>query len=161
MDTRFIPVIRQLAVIAAINFAALAAAVDSRAQEPAGRDVEIPEEIVTYSADFFRRYQPNSALDMVQRVPGFQIDDGDNQRGFGAASGNILINDRYPSAKQDEASRILERIPANQVKRIDLIRGQVRGIDLRTKTAVVTLILRYDIPATARLEEQIRKNFKH
>ena len=161
MGTRVISVFRRLTAITVLNFAALAVAVDSRAQEPALRDVEIPEEVVTYSANFFQRYQPNSALDMVQRVPGFQIDDGDNKRGFGAASGNVLINDRYPSAKQDEASRILERIPASQVERIDLIRGQVRGIDLRAKTVVVSIILRDDIPATARWEAQIRKNFTH
>lgn len=56
------------------------------------QDVEIPQEILTYDAAFFDRYRPNSALDMVQRIPGFQIDNGDNKRGFGAASGNILIN---------------------------------------------------------------------
>ncbi len=133
-----------------------------RAQESSKSDtdapeVEIPEEVVTYNAEFFARYKPNSALEMVRRVPGFQIDDGDDKRGFGAASGNILINDRYPSAKQDTASRILERIPASQVERIDLIRGRVRGIDLRSQSTVVSIILRDDIPATARWDLALRK----
>jgi len=125
------------------------------------QDVEIPQEILTYAAAFFDRYQPNSALDMVQRIPGFQIDDGDNKRGFGAASGNILINDRYPSSKQDRASSILERIPAGQVERIDLIRGQVRGIDLRSQSVLASIILREDIPATMRWDVFVRKNFTH
>ena len=127
----------------------------------ADAEAEIPQEVVTFAADFFARYQPNSALDMVQRVPGFQIDDGDNKRGFGAASGNILINDRYPSAKQDEASSILERIPASQVERVDLIRGQVRGIDLRAQSVVASVILREEVPAAARWEVLLRKNFDH
>ncbi len=124
-------------------------------------DAKSSEEIVSYRAEFFERYKPNSALEMVRRIPGFQLDDGDDKRGFGAAAGNILINDRYPSAKQDKASSILERIPPTQVQRIDLIRGQVRGIDLRGKTAVASIILRQDIPATTRWDVAIRKNFEH
>jgi len=116
-------------------------------------------EVVTYDATFFARYQPNTALEMVRRLPGFQIDDGDDKRGFGAASGNILINDRYPSAKQETASRILERIPASQVERIDLIRGRVRDIDLRSQSTVASIILRDDIPATARWDMALRKTY--
>ena len=71
---------------------------------------------------------------MVDQVPGFQLDDGTDQRGFGAAIGNVLINDRYPSAKQDTPTQILQRIPASQVQRIELIRGQVREIDLLGQT---------------------------
>ena len=160
MDIRWIT-LRCLVVIAIVTKMFPLAAAQSEQPARDSAKAEIPEEVVSYSADFFQRYQPNSALDMVLRVPGFQIDDGDNKRGFGAASGNILINDRYPSAKQDQASRILERIPASQVERIDLIRGQVRGIDLRAKSAVVSVMLRDDIPATARWEARLRKNFAH
>src|SRR5690606_12098186 len=56
--------------------------------------------IVEYSAAFFSLYQPSTALDMVQQLPGFQINDGDRTRGFAAAAGNILINGRRLSAKQ-------------------------------------------------------------
>ncbi len=120
-----------------------------------------PQDVVIFDAEFFVLYQPNSALEMVQRIPGFRIDDGDDKRGFGAAAGNILINDRYPSAKQDKASSILERIPASQVERIELLRGQVRGVDLRGQSVVASIILRDDIPATTRWESSLRKNFNH
>ena len=135
-----------------------------RAQEPDKLDTDVPEvgspqDVVSFDAEFFSRYKPNSALGMVRRIPGFQLDDGEDKRGFGAASGNVLINDRFPSAKQDTASSILNRIPASQVERIDLIRGRVRGIDLRGQSAVVSIILRDDIPATARWDLAIRKTF--
>lgn len=139
-----------------------ATAIPASAQTDGGESTGDPAaEIVSYAADFFALYQPNSALDMVQRLPGFQLDDGADKRGFGAAAGNILINDRYPSAKQDKPSSILERIPPGQVERIDLIRGQVRGIDLRGQSAVASIILRKDIPATKRWDVNIRKNFDH
>jgi outer membrane receptor protein involved in Fe transport len=127
------------------------------AEEPGGQEPGLPSDVVSYDATFFDRYQPNTAFEMVRRLPGFQLDDGDNKRGFGAASGNILINDRYPSAKQDTASQILERIPASQVARIDLIRGRVRDIDLRSHSTVASIILHDDIPATARWDLAIRK----
>ncbi|GAB4196630.1 MAG: TonB-dependent receptor [Wenzhouxiangellaceae bacterium] len=78
---------------------------------------------------------------MVERVPGFTIDDGDGSRGFGGAAGNLLINGERPSIKQDTASQILERIPASQVQRIDLIRGQGGGLDLRGQAVAVNVIL--------------------
>ena len=84
------------------------------------------EEIVTYSSNFFQRYQVNTALEMVNRVPGFTLDNGGNRRGFGTSVGNILINDRRPSTKQDTPSAILARISANLVERIELIRVKVR-----------------------------------
>jgi hypothetical protein len=122
---------------------------------------EIPQDVVSFDAAFFDLYQPTSALEMLRQIPGFRLDDGDDKRGFGAAAGNVLINDRYPSAKQDKASSILERIPASQVERIDLLRGQVRGIDLRGQSVVASVILRADIPATTRWEATGRKNFNH
>jgi hypothetical protein len=122
-------------------------------------EIQTSSEVVAYDATFFARYQPNTALEMVRRLPGFQVDDGDDKRGFGAASGNILINDRYPSAKQETASRILERIPASQVERIDVIRGRVRDIDLRSQSTVASIILRDDIPATARWDMALRKTY--
>ena len=115
--------------------------------------------VVTYPAEFFTRYRPNTALDMVNQVPGFLLDDGGDERGFGSAVGNVLINDRYPSAKQDKPSQILLRIPAGQVQKIELIRGQVREIDLLGRPVVLNIILAEDTPATIRWEAGVRKNF--
>jgi len=117
--------------------------------------------VVNYPAAFFGRYQPNTALDMVKQVPGFQLDDGDPNRGFGAAVGNILINDRRPSAKQDLSSAILARIPASQVDRIELIRGQVRDINLLGQSVVVNILLNQDAPAAIRWEASYRYNIEH
>ena len=117
------------------------------------------EEVVNYPAEFFKRYQPNTALDMIKQVPGFQLDDGSNLRGFGNAAGNIRINNRRPSAKQDVLSAILRRIPANYVERIDLIRGQVEGIDLQGQSVVANIILHEDTPAAVRWEALAQKNF--
>jgi hypothetical protein len=116
------------------------------------------EEIVEYRSEFFQRYSPNTALDMIRQVPGFQLDDGDASRGLGAAAGNVLINDRRPSAKQDLPSLILSRIPASLVERIELIRGQVRDIDLQGDSVLANIILREDSPAAIRWDSSWRYN---
>lgn len=112
----------------------------------------LPGQVVNYPATFFDRYQPNTALDMVRQLPGFQLDDGAGTRGFASAAGNLLINGRRPSAKQDLPSATLARIPASQVERIELIRGQSQGIDFQGQSVLANVWLRTDIPATVRWE---------
>lgn len=116
------------------------------------------ELLVEYQASFFRRYQPATALDMLRQLPGFQIDNGTSDRGFIAAAGNILINDVYPSVKQDSPSALLARISANQVSRIELIRGQVRGIDMQGQSQVANVILRADLPPVVRWDAYARQH---
>lgn len=115
--------------------------------------------VVTYSPGFFRRYQPNTAFDVVSRVPGFTIDDGGDKRGFGGAAGNVLINGRRPSTKQDVPSAILGRISADLIAKVELIRVRVRDIDLLGQPEVVNVILLDDSPATFRWELYARENF--
>jgi hypothetical protein len=111
---------------------------------------------VEYPSAFFGRYQPNTALDMVRQIPGFQLDDGDGTRGLASSAGNILINGRRPSAKQDLPSATLARIPASQVDRIELIRGQAEGIDFQGQSVLANVYLRTDNPASIRWEAWIQ-----
>ncbi|MDH3532927.1 MAG: hypothetical protein OEO82_08350 [Gammaproteobacteria bacterium] len=128
--------------------------------EPASSLVE--RDLVSYPADFFDRFQPITALDMVSQVPGFQLDDAINDvRGFANVAGNVLIDDRRPSTKRDTLTDILSRIPASTVARIELIRGQVRNIDLRGQSTVVNLILREGMPAAVQWEAGFRQTFGH
>ncbi len=116
------------------------------------------QQVVEFRPEFFDRYQPLTALDMVRQLPGFDLNDGSGDRGFGSGAGNILINDRRPSAKQDAPPEILDRIPASIVKRIDLIRSQVRGIDLQGEPIVASIMLHDDVPAASRWKVAVRKN---
>ncbi|GJL93760.1 MAG: TonB-dependent receptor [Hyphococcus sp.] len=94
----------------------------------------------SYSAAYFDQYQPVTALDMIRQVPGFQLDDGEERRGFGGVAGNVLINGERPSAKSETVSDILGRIPAQNVVRIDVITGSLAGFDLRGQTKIVNVI---------------------
>lgn len=141
-----------------IGFPAYAEEVENLERSDKSAPVQSAE-TVAYPAVFFARYQPNTALDMVNQIPGFQLDDGGDARGFATSSGNILIDDRRLSAKQDLPSAILARIPAGQVERIELIRGQIRDIDRQGQSVVANLILSKVEKAAVRWRSSYRYNF--
>ena len=147
-----------LALIAVFSSASLADHPEEHDQEHAVLSSQVPAQLVKYPAAFFRRYQPNTALDMVDQIPGFQLDNGDNSRGFTTAAGNILINNQRPSVKQDTPASILGRIPASNVVRIDLIRGQTSGVDLQGQQVVANILLQEESPAAVRWEAFVYKN---
>lgn len=95
---------------------------------------------------------------MVLQLPGFLLDNGTSERGFISAVGNILINDNYPSIKQDTPSAVLSRIPADQVEKIEIIRGQVRGIDLQGRQVVANIILRQNSKASFQWQTFLQKS---
>ena len=97
-------------------------------------------QVLTFTPDFFADQNPNSALDMVNRIPGFSLDDGDGSRGFEGAVGNVLINGSRPASKNDLGSSVLSRTLAAQVVRIELIRGGAPGIDMQGYPVVVNVI---------------------
>ena len=107
---------------------------------------------LVYEAAFFDRYRPITALDMVRNVPGFQIDNGDGSRGFAGAAGNVLINGARPASKSASASDILERTPASNVARIELIRGKAGGLDLRGQSVAVNVILKEQLGGSTTFE---------
>lgn len=97
------------------------------AQQPASATaIEAPSGASTvdsYPPAFFSQFQPNTALDMVERIPGFTLRSDESERGFGEAQSNILINGRRPSTKSQSANDILSRISASTVVRIELLDG--------------------------------------
>ena len=109
------------------------------AQSP-GPDAPAAQGVISYPPAFFADAQPTTALDMVQRLPGFVLEAGDNVRGFEGAAGNVLIDGRRPASKSDNLEEILRRLPASQVERIDLIRGGAPGIDMQGRSVMANLI---------------------
>ncbi|ASD26367.1 MAG: TonB-dependent receptor [Brevundimonas diminuta] len=98
--------------------------------------------VLIFTPDFFADARPNTALDMVNRVPGFSVNDGDGARGFEGAVGNVLINGSRPASKNDTGSNVLGRTVASQVERIELIRGGAPGIEMQGYSVVANIILK-------------------
>jgi hypothetical protein len=62
-------------------------------------DARSAEGVQVFEGVYFKQYNPVTAADIVNRVPGFDIDDGEALRGFGATAGNVLVNGERPSSK--------------------------------------------------------------
>jgi hypothetical protein len=104
-------------------------------------DSAVPS-VTPFPQAFFADYRPSSAMDMIGRLPGFSFDGGNGNRGFAGTGGNVLIDGERPPSRNDSLSAILNRIPADQVLRIDLIRGGAGGIDMQGHTVVANVIRR-------------------
>ncbi len=78
-----------------------------------------------YTPADFARFAPRTALDMVEKVPGFLIVTGTNggARGLGAATENVLINGERIANKSTDARSALQRIAATQVAYVDIVDG--------------------------------------
>ncbi len=92
-------------------------------QADTGAPSDAPNTRRTFTPEDFARFAPRSALDMAQRIPGFAIQTGDGARGFGQADTNVLINGRRISGKSNGPIEALQRIPADDVIRLELVDG--------------------------------------
>ncbi len=122
--------------VLSIALMAAALAQDAGAAPAAGAD----QAVTSYDAGFFAASRPGDAKAMIDRIPGFAFDGGGSVRGLSGAAGNVLIDGRRPSSKSDSLSDVLARIPADQVVRIDVIRGGAPGIDMQRKPVVANVI---------------------
>lgn len=145
-------------VLLASTLLALGVVLPSMASAQSHRPTSASDQgTLVYQADYFAPYNPNNAADMVARIPGFSVNDGDSSRGFEGAVGNVLINGSRPASKSDTGSSVLTRTQASRVERIELIRGGVPGIEMQGYAVVVNVILKGD----ASREQTANFNISH
>lgn len=119
------------------------------------QDAGDEQSTVIYAADYFDQWQPITAQDMLDRIPGQGAAGGPSSgpssipgnptsggRGLGGGGGNqILINGKRIAGKNNSTSGQLDRIPANQVREFQIIRGTSGELDVRGSGQVVNVIL--------------------
>jgi len=135
-----------VAVFRSFSKAALALALASAspvfAQDTAG--------VTVYDEAFFKSYGVVTARDMLERIPGMSglfpvgIQAVEAKRGLRSETDQVLINGKRNTAKNSNVTDYLERIPATQVLRIEVISGNVKEIDSAVSGRVVNVILRTD-----------------
>lgn len=118
------------------------------ANQAVAQDAPDDEATVTYPADFFAQYNPVSVNDMLNVIPGISLALESNEvrsfngadRGLGASE-QILINGKRMAGKANEASSQLNRISADQVQYIEIIRGTSGDLDVRNTGQLVNIVL--------------------
>jgi outer membrane cobalamin receptor len=110
---------------------------NAQAPQPGGS----PSNRVVYEASFYAPFAPRTALDIVNQTPGFTLDAGDNeQRGFTGAVGNVLIDGERLGAKSQSLEDVLQRVPASEVQRIEILRGADVAGDASGAAVLVNVI---------------------
>jgi hypothetical protein len=118
------------------------AAAQIEAPAPATDQPAQSSRTTSYPASFFAQYAPRTALDIARRVPGFNLDLGNNDiRGFAAAAGNVVINGARPSSKAESLESTLARIPSRQVSKVEVGPGDLYGADYSSRSQVLNIIL--------------------
>ncbi|WP_128891936.1 TonB-dependent receptor [Erythrobacter sp. HKB08] len=149
------PYTRTVASALAISVGLWAAPVQAQDSEPQEIDQAAPADAApqasgrgtTYPPAYFERYGPRNALEMLNRVPGFQISGGgggggNNGRGLGQADENVIVNGQRLSSKSDSVQDQLQRIPAKDVLRIEIVDGtalDIPGLSGQVANVVVDL----------------------
>ena len=129
---------RSIPLFAAASVLALPLAPAAGAQETSDASAQTADDATTpavtvgadvYEPAYFEQFAPRNALDMVRRIPGFSIEGGDrDERGLGQASQNVIVNNERLSSKSDSVRDQLQRIPASDVVRIEIVDGTALDI---------------------------------
>ena len=88
----------------------------------------VEEGRVIYDPAFFDRFAPQTAIDMVNEIPGFVISETSEDRGLGDASQNVLINGTRSAGKSNDARTVLGRLAASQIIRLEIVDGSSLSI---------------------------------
>lgn len=132
----------------------------ARAQDNVGEEATI-----MYPASYFTEFNPVTVQDMLDRIPGVgSATGGSNQnsrgpgqgggnggRGLGSGSGGsqVLINGKRTAGKNNQASGQMDRITADQVNYIEIIRGTSGELDVRGSGQIVNVVLFEELSANS------------
>jgi outer membrane receptor for ferrienterochelin and colicins len=103
---------------------------------------------LTYDQEFFQKFEPTSVGDSLKRVPGvaFGSDIGEYDspalRGLGAGFTQILVNGRPIPGGGNDRTVFVDRIPAEIVDRIEVIRSPTADLDSQGVGGTINIILK-------------------
>jgi len=110
--------------------------------------VDAAAPILSYDEAFFQRFEPLSVGDMMKRVPGvsFQSDIGEyaepSLRGIGSEYTQVLINGRRVTGATNDNTVTVDRIPAELVERVEIIRSPSADMDSQGIGGTLNIILK-------------------
>lgn len=119
----------------------------------------LDDSTIVYEATFFDQYTPISANDMISRIPGVNLRSGGGGRGLGSG-GDLLINGKRIAGKDNSANDQLQRIAANQVERIEIIRGSSGALDVRGASQVVNIVLK-ESSSRSSVSAEVNMDYHH
>lgn len=110
--------------------------------------VNSPAPKLVYDSAFFQRFEPISVGDMLKRVPGvtFTSDVGEYDlprlRGLDSKYTQVLINGRRLPGEENDGAIAVDRIPAEMVEKIEIVRSPTSDIDSQGIGGTLNIILK-------------------
>ncbi|MDA1372169.1 MAG: TonB-dependent receptor [Proteobacteria bacterium] len=107
-----------------------------------------PAPKLNYEKGFFQSFEPQSVGDMLKRVSGvaFTADIGEFEapqlRGLGPQYTQVLINGERIPGSSDDRTALVDRIPAELIERIEVIRSPTPDLDAQGVGGTINLILK-------------------
>lgn len=109
-------------------------------------DTVAPE--LVYDQEFFAKFEPTSVGDQLRRVPGvaFTSDVGESDapqlRGLGQGFTQVLVNGRPIPGAGNDRTVFVDRIPAEIIDRIEIVRSPSADIDSQGVGGTINIILK-------------------
>ena len=103
---------------------------------------------LVYDQEFFAKFEPTSVGDQLRRVPGvaFTSDVGESDapqlRGLGQGFTQVLVNGRPIPGAGNDRSVFVDRIPAEIIDRIEIVRSPSADIDSQGVGGTINIILK-------------------
>ena len=137
--------------------------IDTSIDGTRGVDPGAADSTVVYESEFFDQYNPVTASDMLDRIPGVDAFGGNRggggNRGLGTG-GNLLINGQRIAGKDNSARDQLDRITAAEVERIEIIRDTSGELNVRGAGEVINIIL-IGVPSRSSTQVELVQRLNH
>lgn len=110
--------------------------------------IDVPAPVLVYDQQFFAKFEPVSVGDQLRRVPGiaFVGDVGESvapeMRGLGNGYTQILVNGRSVPGIGNDRSVAVDRIPAEIIDRIEIVRSPSADFDSQGVGGTINIILK-------------------
>jgi uncharacterized membrane protein YgcG len=115
--------------------------------------------IRVFEPPYFTEFDPLTALDMVDRIPGVNAQESDGGRGLSGVRSNLLINGKRPPPKGKSASDQLRETPVASVVAIELIDAGARlDVDMQGYPQVINVVTLEDRPAYYEIITEVQRS---
>jgi hypothetical protein len=115
--------------------------------------------IRTFQPVYFQQFDPLTALDMVNRIPGVSPQESQGGRGLSGVRSNLLINGTRPPPKGKSARAQLNEMPVGGVVLIELIDAGARlDIDMQGYPQVINVLTVANRPAYYEIVTEVQRS---
>lgn len=123
------------------------------------QDTEGGGTIRVFEPGYFQEFDPLTALDMVNQLPGVSPQESEGGRGLSGVRSNLLINGKRPPPKGKSASTQLNEMPIDAVVLIELIDAGARlDIDMQGYPQVINVLTRQNRPAYYDIATEVQRS---